>query len=96
MGGGFAGDAHLGADPRSSGVAPQPPLAVAAPCTDRGLAGLLARAVLSFRCAGVLVPVASGAPTRAAIRTQLPHPHLGCAVLDELGQGGISCLGCNR
>jgi hypothetical protein len=71
MGGGFAGDAHLGADPRSSGVAPQPPLAVAVPCTGGGLAGLLARAVLPFRCAGVLVPVASGAwpAVQAVIRT---------------------------
>jgi hypothetical protein len=71
MGGGFAGDAHLGADPRSSGVAPQPPLAVAAPGTGGGLAGLLARAVLPFRCAGVPVPVASGAwpAVQAVIRT---------------------------
>lgn len=61
MGGGFADDAHLGADPRSSGVAPQPPLAYAAPFTGGGLAGLLASAVLPFRCAGVLVPAASGA-----------------------------------
>jgi hypothetical protein len=71
MGGGFADDAHLGADPRSSGVAPQPPLAVAAPCTGGGLAGLLARAVLPFRCAGVPVPVPSGAwpAVQAVMRT---------------------------
>ena len=60
MGGGFADDAHLGADPSSSGVAPQPPLAYAAPCTGGGLAGLPACAVLTLRCAGVPVPAASG------------------------------------
>ena len=71
MGGGFAGDAHLGADPRSNGVAPQPPLAVAAPCTGGGRAGLLARSVLPFRCAGMPVLVASGAwpAVQAVIRT---------------------------
>jgi hypothetical protein len=71
MGGGFADDAHLAADPRSSGVAPQPPLAYAAPFTGGGLAGLLASAVLPFRCAGVLVPAPSGAwpAVQAVMRT---------------------------
>lgn len=69
MGGGFADDAHLGADPRSSGVAPQPPLAYAAPFTGGGLAGLLARAGLPSGCAGVPVPVARGAwPAVQAVR----------------------------
>jgi hypothetical protein len=71
MGGGFADDAHLGADPRSSGVAPQPPLAYAAPGTGGGLTGLSACAVLPFCCAGVPVPVASGAcaAVQAVMRT---------------------------
>lgn len=55
MRGGFAGDAHLGADPKSSGVAPQPPLAYAAPGTGGGLAGLLADALLALRCPEVPV-----------------------------------------
>jgi hypothetical protein len=60
MGGGFAEVAHLGADPRSSGVAPQPPLACAAPGTGGGLAGLpSACAVPPLRGAGVPVPAAS-------------------------------------
>ena len=68
MGGGFADDAHLGADPRSSGVAPQPPLACAAPCTAGGLAGLSACAVLPLPCAGVPVPAVSGAwPAEQAV-----------------------------
>lgn len=64
MGGGFADDAHLGADPRCSGVAPQPPLACGAPCTGGGLAGLPA-------CAGVPVPAVSGAwlAEQAVMRT---------------------------
>ena len=68
---GVRNDADLGADPRSSGVAPQPPLAYAAPFTGGGLAGLLASAVLPFRCAGVLVPAASGAwpAVQAVMRT---------------------------
>jgi len=71
MGWGFADDAHLGADPRSSGVAPQPPLASAARCTGGGLAGLPACAVLPFGCAGVPVPAASGARpvVQAVMRT---------------------------
>ena len=71
MGGGFADDAHLGAGPTSSGVAPHPPLTYAAPGTVGGLAGPLARAVLALRCAGVPVPAASGAwpAVQAVIRT---------------------------
>ena len=73
MGGGFADDAHLGADPRSSGVAPQPPLAYAAPRTGGGLAGLPAGAVLPIGCAGGPVPVASGA--RAAVQAVTRTAH---------------------
>jgi hypothetical protein len=68
MGGGFADDAHLGADPRSSGVAPQPPLACVAPRVRGGLAGLPACAVLPLRCAGVPVPAGRGAwPAEQAV-----------------------------
>jgi hypothetical protein len=70
MGGGFADDAHPGADPRSSGVAPQPPLARAAPGTGGGLAGLPACAVLPAGRAGVpvLAVAASGAwPAEQAV-----------------------------
>ena len=68
MGGGFADAAHLGTDPTSSGVAPQPPLACAALCTGGGLVGLPACAVLPLRCAGVLLPAVSGAwPAEQAV-----------------------------
>ena len=73
MGGGFADDAHLGADPRNSGVAPQPPLAYAVPGTGGGLAGLPACAVLPLRCAGVPVPVASGAWAAVQAVTRTAH-----------------------
>jgi hypothetical protein len=55
MRGGFADDAHIGADPKSSGVAPQPPLAYAALGTGGSLAGMLADAMLAFRCPEVPV-----------------------------------------
>ena len=59
MGGGFAEDAQFGAVPRSSGVAPQPPLVYAAPGTGGGPAATLA-------CALGLV---AGAEVTALVRT---------------------------
>ncbi len=61
MGGGFAEDAQPGAAPRSSRVAPQPPLVYAAPRTGGGPVGAAGPALRLLAGAGVLAPVATRA-----------------------------------